>query len=348
MIAQDYYRILGISPEASWTEIRRRYRLLARRYHPDRNPDNPEAAAQFRRVTAAYEAIQGIKLKTQAKARPRPGAQNYRRPRFFHKESLLEEIFGIRGASHLMESPGADFRYDLQIPFAAAIRGMETDIRIPRTINCGRCRPTGDTFGQAQGCPDCEGRGRRFGGPGLLRFGPVCERCRGRGKISAQTCPQCHGQGFWVEARQYHLSIPPGTRDGARLRLAGEGGEGFRHGSPGNLEVVIHVQSHEMFRRVGNDIHCQVKVSFAQAALGGPIRVPTLDGFQMMDLPRGTQSGKIFRIPKAGAPGGIHHPPGDLVMEIVVTTPDSLNFRQVEILREIRQLGQEELSLGGL
>jgi molecular chaperone DnaJ len=176
----------------------------------------------------------------------------------------------------------------------------------------------------------------------------VCQRCRGLGKISAQTCPQCPGQEFYEEDRQYHLSIPPGTRDGARLRLAGEGGEGFRHGSPGNLEVVIHVQSHEMFRRVGNDIHCQIKVSFAQAALGGPIRIPTLDGFQMMDLPRGAQSGKIFRIPQAGAPGGIHHPPGDQVMEIVVTTPDSLNFRQLEILREIRQLGQEELSLGGL
>jgi molecular chaperone DnaJ len=333
----QYYQILGISPETPWMEVRRRYRVLARRYHPDRNPDDPAAAARFRQVAEAYEALQEIKARIGR--RPRPEAQNYRRPRAFAQDLFFEEIFGIpRDGAALENAPGADFRYDLQIPFAAAIQGMETDIAVFRTCQCPYCRSTGQAPGTGyRTCPDCQGRGRLLGGPGMLRFGPICQSCRGRGKSAIEVCSHCHGRRSWGETRHYHLSIPPGTRDGARLRIAGEGGEGFQNGPPGNLEVVIHVQPHHLFRRVGDDLFCRVEVSFAQAALGGPIRVPTLGGFFTFDLPRGTQNGRVFRFPGAGAPGG------DQVMEVVVTTPQSFSPRQAEILQEMLTLEQEGL-----
>jgi molecular chaperone DnaJ len=339
MATLEYYRILGVSPRATWKEIQRCYRALAWQYHPDQNPDDPEAAAQFRRLAEAYDALRQVKKK------PRATAQKYVRPRFRNKGQVFEEIFGIeRPGSPLRQSPGADFRYDLQIPFLSAIRGMETEIQGPRDLSCGYCRSTGTAPGSSyEDCPDCQGRGRK-GGPGLLRFGPLCERCRGRGQITTQACPHCQGQGYLWGTCRYHLLIPPGTMDGDRLCLAGEGGQGFRNGPPGNLEVIIHVEPHFFFNRVGNDLHCRFAVSFAQAALGSMVSVPTLDGCRPLNLPRGTQSGKKFRLRGGGAPGGPQQPPGDQIIEVVVTTPANLSPGQKAILEEFAGLEQEQLS----
>jgi molecular chaperone DnaJ len=211
-------------------------------------------------------------------------------------------------------------------------------------LSCHHCRATGLAPGSShQVCPDCQGRGRQ-GGPGLLRFGPLCERCQGRGQTTVQACPHCRGQGHLWETHQYHLRIPPGIEDGARLRLAGAGGPGFRNGPPGNLEVFIHVEPHLFFTRVGNDLHCRLQVSFAQAALGGMVRVPTLDGSRDLDLPRGTQSGKVFRFPGAGAPGGPQQRPGDQIVEVVVITPSDLSPGQKAILEEFADLDQQQLT----
>ncbi len=156
---------------------------------------------------------------------------------------------------------------------------MDTVIQVERAANCGACRGTGRAAGgRYQRCPECQGRGRRFGGPGLLRFGPICDHCQGRGQIAVHPCRHCAGQGRRRVTRQYRLHIPPGIEDGTRFRIHGEGGEGFLNGPPGNLEVVIHVEPHRAFTRVGNDLYCQIKVSFALAALGGWIRIPTLEG----------------------------------------------------------------------
>jgi len=340
MATLDHYRILGVSPRATWEEIQRRYRALAWQYHPDHNPDDPEAAAQFRRLVEAYEAL------GQAKSKPRrASAQNYTQPRFRNKRQVFEEVFGIeRDGAFLQQSPGADFRYDLQVPFLAAIRGLETDIQVPRDLSCRHCRATGLAPGSShQVCPDCQGRGRK-GGPGLLRFGPLCQRCQGHGRTTAQACPHCHGQGHFWETHHYHLRIPPGIEDGARLCLAGEGGPGFRNGPPGNLEIIIHVEPHLFFTRVGNDLHCRLQVSFAQAALGGRVRVPTLDGSRDLNLPRGTQSGKVFRFPGGGAPGGPQQHPGDQIVEVVVITPSDLSPGQKAILEEFASLDQQQLT----
>ena len=334
MSALDYYRILGVSPKTTLEEVRRRFRALARECHPDCNPDDPEAASRFRRLAEAYEAVQA------ARARRRSTAPPYRKPRFTQKEQVFQEIFGIaRPGSHLERSPGADFRYDLQIPFVAAVRGWDTAIQVDRAAPCHPCRGTGlAPGGRHQSCPECQGRGRRFGGPGLLRFGPLCETCQGRGQIAAHPCRHCHGRGRRQETRSYQLHIPPGTEDGTRLCLQGEGGEGFHHGPPGNLEVVIHVEPHQSLTRVGADLYCQVQVSLALAALGGWLRIPTLDGDRDFRLPRGTQNGSVFRLPGGGGPGGLHQPPGDQFLKVMITTPEYLSPRQKELLERVTGL----------
>ncbi len=339
MATLEHYRKLGVSPRATWEEIQHRYRALVWQCHPDHNPDDPEAAVQFRQLVEAYDALR------QAKSKTRAAAQSYLHPGFSNKKKVFEEVFGVeRSGSPLQKSPGADFRYDLQIPFLAAIRGMETEIQVPRNLSCRHCRATGlAPGGSFEDCPDCQGRGRQ-GGPGLLRFGPRCERCQGHGKTPAQSCSHCGGQGHVWEIRHYRLWISPGTEDGARLRITGEGGPGFQNGPPGNLEVIIHVEPHPFFTRVGNDLHCRFQVSFIQAALGGMVRVPALGGCRNLNLPRGTQSGKVFRFPGGGAPGGPHQPPGDQIVEVVVTTPANLSPGQKAILEEFASLERQQLS----
>jgi len=353
MAAPDYYRILGVKRSCSIEEVRRRYRLLALKHHPDLNPDDPDAAARFRNLVEAFEAILAAKAKAQAKAkagsRTRKNAAQYRQPRFTGKEDFFEEFFGIgQDSSTPSWSAGADFRYDLEIPFMAAIKGMGTVIAVDHQPPCPYCRATGLSPGTAyRECPECQGRGRRFGGPGLLRFGPVCGHCQGRGKVVAHPCPHCGGIGSRSSTREYHLRIPPGTQDGARLRFRGEGGGGYQNGPPGNLEVVIHVAPHDFFTRLGNDIHYKVEVSFAQAALGAAIRIPTLDGFQTVNLPQGTQTGWRFRFVGAGVPGGVQEPRGDQVNEVVVTTSQNLSLGPRSFLEKLGGLELEPLDRAG-
>jgi len=336
MIIRDCYRILGVPPNAPLAEVRQRYRSLARQHHPDHHPDDPEAGIRFRQLAEAYQTNQ------QARQRSRTACQNLRRPRF-HDDELFQEFFGISGGSaRLRQSAGADFRYDLQISFAAALRGTQAVIQVDRAFNCRHCQGTGlAPGGSYASCPACRGRGRSHCGPGLLRFGPRCPRCGGSGKVIAQACDHCHGQGATLGKREYRLRLPPGIPNGARLRLDGEGGQGFQNGPPGNLEVVIHVAPDDFFTRIGNDIHCQVRVSCAKAARGGVILVPTLDGYRAVELPQGAQSGWVFRFPGAGAPGVAGRLPGDQVMEIVVNATDDFKIGQNQRFAELSRLGSE-------
>ena len=339
MTAWEGYRILEVSPRAGWDEIRSRFRGLVYSCHPDRHPDNPAAAARFRRVMEAYEAIRA------ARARSRKRSREYYRTDFQVKDELFEEFFGIPNSDKAVHTSGPDFRYDLCISFLAAVQGVETTIEVPRLQSCPYCASTGQVFrSHEHHCPDCQGRGHRPLGPGLLRLGPVCGRCQGRGRLVERACSACQGAGYHSQFRSYHLKIPAGTRDGARLRFVGEGGQSFRNGPPGNLDVVISVEPHAFFARKGSDLYCKFEISFAQAALGGTIRVPTLAGFRSVHLPRGTQSGKVIRFSGAGAPAGHDQTPGDQIVEVVVTTPKGLTPGQRDILREFQQLEQKELS----
>jgi molecular chaperone DnaJ len=346
MAALDYYRVMGVKPNCTLEELRRRYRLLARRHHPDLNPDDPEAAARFRLITVAFEAIQADRSQAKARGRSRRNDANYRKTRFTAQAQVFEEFFGIgQDGPPLSWSAGADFRYDLEIPFVASIKGMGVVIPVEHHPPCRPCGGAGLGAGAAyKECPECQGRGRRFGGPGLLRFGPVCERCRGRGKIVAAPCRHCGGSGLLSHHQEYHLRIPPGTQDGARFRIMGEGGQGFQNGPRGNLLVVVHVAPHEFFTRVGNDIHCKVEVSFAEAALGCVIPIPTLEGCQWVNLPQGTQTGWSCRFFGAGAPGTPTQPPGDQVNQVVVTP---LSPHQGLLLRELDRLESGQLDRAG-
>jgi molecular chaperone DnaJ len=339
MTTRESYRILGVNSKAGLEEVRRRFRVLAQKYHPDRNPDNPKSADQFRRVVEAYEKVQAHLART-----PK-NEKLYYRSRRTAKQEFFEEVLGINPEDDtLAQSMGPDFRYDFRIPFVDALMGLSTTIMVPILAPCDYCHGSGWVPAAGlQPCPDCRGRGRPVKGPGLFRSGPGCRRCRGTGQIQEQSCPVCEGKGQHQQFRPFHLDIPAGTEDGARFRFMGEGGESIQGGPPGNLEVVISVAPHEFFTRKGRDLFCQFKVSFAQAALGGEVQVPTLLGFATLNLPRGTQSGCIFCFPAAGAPGGPQQSPGDQYVEVVVTTPESLDLPQRDIVEKLAGLGKNEM-----
>jgi molecular chaperone DnaJ len=338
MTTRESYRILGVTAKADLAEVRSRFRLLAHKYHPDRNPDNPKAAAQFRRVLEAYETVQLHLART-----PR-SEKRYYRSRRTAKQEFFEEVLGINPGESPIPAVGPDFRYDFRIPFADALVGLRTTIMVPRLDPCPRCDGRGRVSAlEPQPCPDCRGRGRPVKGPGLFRSSPDCRRCRGQGLIREQACPACEGKGQQQQLRTYHLDIPAGTEEGARFRFAGEGGESFRGGPPGNLEVVISVEPHEFFTRKGRDLHCRCKVSFAKAAIGGEVQVPTLWGYVTLTLPKGTQNGCIFRFPACGAPGGAKQPPGDQIVEVVVATPERLKAAPRHFMAEMSRLGKTDI-----
>lgn len=346
----ECYRILGVSPRANFDEIKRRFRHLAFRFHPDRHPNDPEAVARFREVSEAYK-----KLQETWRHRPHNGDSGFQRrcgagenlrgaeDPTLRTEEFIKEYFGVeREASGIASQTGPDFRYDLQIPFAAAILGMETDIEIRRIRSCPVCQATGLHPGSTyQTCPDCDGQGRVFRSPGMLRLGPICQRCHGQGRIIPQPCSHCQGLGTLDQRQRYRITIPPGVEDGARLRIRGEGGEGLHNGPPGHLFVVIHVEPHDFFTRVGNDLYCRVEASFVEAALGAKIEVPTISGSKILDLPPGTQSGDIVRFTGYGVPGQGNQAPGDQIIEVIITTPTDLSCRQRELLHEFARLDQE-------
>jgi molecular chaperone DnaJ len=340
MTTRESYRILGVTPKAGWEEVRRRFRILVQKYHPDRNPDNPKAVARFRRVMEAYETVRAHLARTPQSDKP------YYRSRRSDKHGFFEEILGIRPQEEPLDrAMGPDFRYDLRIPFVDAILGMNTTIMVPRLASCNNCHGSGRIpMMHLQTCPDCRGQGRPIRGPGLFRGGPACRRCRGRGLIQDQFCLACDGMGHYQQYKHYSLNIPPGTEEGARLRFVGEGGASHQDGPPGNLEVVISVEPHEFFTRKGRDLHCQFKVSFVQAALGGEVKVPTLHGYARLNLPPGTQNGWTFRFPAVGAPGNSQQPPGDQIVEVVVTTPERLNLAQRNIMAELARLEKNEIN----
>ncbi len=340
MTTRESYRVLGVGPKAGWEEVRSRFRLLVQKYHPDRNPDNPKAAVRFRRIMEAYETVRAHRAQTPQSERP------YYRSRRSHKQGFFEEVLGINPREEpLRRAMGPDFRYDLRIPFVDAIMGLNTTIAVSRMVSCPHCHGNGRIpVGYSDICPDCRGQGRPVRGPGMFRSGPVCRRCLGKGSIQDRACLACDSKGYQQQFRHYCLNIPPGTEDGERFRFVGEGGESHQDGPPGNLEVVITVAPHEIFTRQGRDLHCQCKVSFVRAALGGVVQVPTLWGHATLNLPRGTQNGRLFRFPAAGAPGTAQQPPGDQIVEVVVTTPERLNLAQREIMEQLARLERTQMN----
>lgn len=354
---KDYYELLDVSKQASDDEIKKAYRKLARKYHPDVNRDNPkEAAEKFKEINEAYEVLSNSEKRAQydqfghAAFDPSQGGGS---GGFGAGAGGFGDIFDMffgqsgfgGGFGGRPQGPerGSDLRYDMEIKFEDAAFGLETEITIPRTENCNTCHGSGAAPGtHAETCPQCKGSGQQqvvqntpFGRMVNVK---TCDRCRGEGKIVKTPCRECNGKGKIRARRTIKIKIPAGVDTGSRLRVTNEGEAGTRGGPHGDLYVYIIVKQHSIFTREGNDVLCEIPISFVQAALGDEVQVPTLDGKVALKIPEGTQTGTIFRVKEKGIPHLRGHGRGDQHVKIKVMTPKKLTEKQKELLMEFAQI----------
>jgi molecular chaperone DnaJ len=354
MVKRDYYEILGISRDSAEDEIKKAYRRLALQYHPDRNPGNKEAEERFKEAAEAYEVLRDPQKKELYDLYGHEGLKGTGFTGFRGFEDIFssfsdifEDFFGFgtvgRRRRRTYAEPGADLRYDLTIGFENAAFGEEIEIDLPRMENCSICEGTGAAPGTSRSqCPYCQGSGQTIHSQGFLTISTTCSHCRGEGSFITEPCKECRGTGKAKRKKKINLTIPGGVDTGSRLRVQGEGEPGLHGGPPGDLYVVIHVEPHEFFEREGDDIYCQIPISFPQAALGTRVEIPTLEGTKPLDIPPGTNSGEAFRIPN----GGVKHlrgsGRGNQIIQVVVKTPKRLTKRQKELLREFAELGEPQ------
>jgi molecular chaperone DnaJ len=352
---RDYYEVLGVNRDASEDEIKKAYRKLAMKWHPDRNPDNPKAEEHFKEAKEAYEVL------TDAQKRPAydqfghagvdPAAAAGAGAGFGQGAAgfgdifsdIFGEIFGGARGGRSNVFRGADLRYNMEIALEQAAHGFETKIRIPTLAECETCHGSGAKPGtHPQTCGTCRGAGQVRVSQGPFSMAQTCPRCHGSGKTIAHPCVACHGAGRVKHQKTLSVKIPAGVDEGDRVRLSGEGEAGVNGGPPGDLYVQVHLKPHPVFQRDHDDLHCEMPVSFATAALGGEIRIPTLDGSAHIKVPSETQSGKTFRLRGKGIKGVRSHAPGDLYCHVVVETPVSLTARQRELLHEFEAISQKD------
>ena len=357
MNKRDYYEVLGVAKNASDDEIKKAYRKLAMKHHPDRNPDDKSAEEKFKEAKEAYEVLSDSDKRAAYDQFGHEGVNPQGGPggfggfgggaAGFDFSDIFEGIFGGaagggggRGRSNVYR--GADLRYNLEITLEEAARGTETKIRIPTLEECDTCKGTGAKAGtQPQTCPTCQGHGQVRMQQGFFSIQQTCPRCHGTGKIIAEPCSTCNGQGRVKKHKTLSVKIPAGVDEGDRIRLAGEGEAGVNGGPAGDLYVMIHLKAHQLFTRDGDDLHCEMPVSFATAALGGEIEIPTLEGQARIKIPAETQGGKVFRLRGKGIKGVRSNAAGDLLCHVVVETPVKLSSRQKELLREFESLNQQ-------
>ncbi|MGQ9628795.1 MAG: molecular chaperone DnaJ [bacterium] len=360
MAKRDYYDVLGVSKSATEDEIKRAYRKLAMKYHPDRNPGDKTAEEKFKEASEAYEVLRDPQKRAQydqfghvgvGAGEPGGGFGGFGPGMDFGDfGDIFSDIFDIFGGGFGRTATrkasavqhGADLRYDLEITLEQAAKGFKTEIRIPRYEACPVCHGTGASEGTGvRTCPVCNGRGQVRYSQGFFSISRTCERCGGEGTIIEEPCRECGGSGRVHRTRSVEINVPPGVDTGSRLRIRGEGEAGARGGRPGDLYVVIHVKPHPIFKREENDLHCDVTISMVQAALGDEIEVPTLSGRVKMRIPPGTQPGKVFRLRGHGIPSIHGAGRGDEHVHINVEIPTKLNRRQRDLLREFATLGGE-------
>jgi molecular chaperone DnaJ len=355
MAKRDYYTILGVGKGATEEDVKRSYRRLAMRYHPDKNPGDKEAEEKFKEASEAYEVLRDPEKREIYDRYGHEGLSGTGFRGFSGFEDIFasfgdifEDVFGFTGGTRRARTaarPGADLRYDLKISFMEAVGGCERDITIEKHENCGACGGNGAAPGSApEICHRCRGMGQVSQSSGFFSISTTCPDCRGEGTRIKNPCPSCLGSGRTRASKQTHLKIPAGVDSGSRLRLRGEGEEGKLGGQKGDLYVFIHVEPHELFQRDGSDVYCQIPVSMTQAALGATLDIPTLQGEEKLKIPKGTQSGKIFRMKGKGIPHLRGFGRGDQIVQLVVKIPTHLNKKQEELLREFAKAGGEPLS----
>jgi molecular chaperone DnaJ len=345
MAKRDYYETLGVARNASDAEIKKAYRQLAMRYHPDRNPDDKTAEEQFKDVQEAYDVLSDARKRTaydqfgHAGLGIGSGSGGYGPeggPNFSDIfGDVFSDIFGAAAgrSSGRQAYRGADLRYNLDLTLEEAVAGTTARIRIPTYVICKVCDGSGAEPGTSPiTCPTCGGHGQVRMQQGFFSLQQTCPRCHGSGQIINTPCSACRGEGRVREHKTLSVKIPPGVDTGDRIRLSGEGEAGESGGPPGDLYVQVQIKEHPIFSREGDTLHCEVPVSIVTAALGGELDVPTLTGRAKLKIPAGSQSGQVFRLKGKGVAPVRGGPIGDLLCRVVVETPVNLNAEQKELL----------------
>jgi molecular chaperone DnaJ len=343
MAKRDYYEVLGVSKNAPDDEIKKAYRRLAMKNHPDRNPGDKAAEERFKEANEAYEVLSNAQKRAaydQFGHAGLGGAAGGGAPGFGNFGDIFGDVFAdIFGGGDGRRGPqayrGADLRYHLQIELEQAVAGDTVRIQVPALETCESCKGSGAAPGSSpQTCPTCKGAGQVRMQQGFFSLQQTCPHCNGHGKVITNPCRECRGQGRVQKSKTLSVKIPAGVDTGDRIRLTGEGEAGQLGGPPGDLYVQIEVKAHPIFSREGADLHCAVPISLVMATLGGELEVPTLDGKVMLKIPAETQSGKLFRLRGKGVRPVRGGAQGDLICQVQVETPVRLTARQKELLQE--------------
>jgi molecular chaperone DnaJ len=342
MAKRDYYEVLGVSRTATEVEIKRAYRALAVKHHPDKNPGNAEAEEKFKECAEAYAVLSDSQKRAQYDrfGHAGMGGSGFD-PGFSNIEDIFDlfgfgDMFGGRGRTRSTVQRGSDLRYDLEITLEEAASGKEEKLRIPRLEKCDDCDGRGAEKGtQPETCIACNGSGQSRYQQGFFSVMRTCPNCQGKGQIVRTPCKACRGAGRIEKEKSLDIKIPAGVETGSRLRVTGEGEAGVNGGPSGDLFVVLHVKEHDTFERQGANLYSAVPISFAQAALGADIKVTTLDGEEDLKVPAGTQTGTVFRLKSHGMPALGGRGRGDLFVAVTLITPKTLTKEQRKLLEQL-------------
>lgn len=357
MTKRDYYEVLGVSRNANEDEIKKSYRKLALKYHPDRNPGDKEAEESFKEASEAYEVLRDAQKRQVYDAYGHEGLQGSGFRGFSGFEDIFSSFgdvfqeffsFGFGGGgggsrTRSASRPGDDLLYDLKLTFQEAVFGTDKEIDIEAMAPCEACSGTGAEPGTRETtCPACRGSGQVVQSQGFFRISTTCARCQGTGQVMVSPCAACKGQGRVRKGRTVQVKIPAGVDTGTRLRLRGEGGSGYRGGASGDLYVRLEVEAHEFYERDGDNLYGRVPVNFVQAILGDQIEIPTLEGTKTLKIEPGTQPGHVIRFPGEGVPRLRGYGRGDLFIEVEVKIPKKISSRQQELLKEFAEADKED------
>ena len=351
---RDYYEVLGINRNASGEELKKAYRKQALKYHPDRNPGDKAAEDKFKEAAEAYEVLRDPQKRQIYDQYGHQGLEGAGFSGFGGFEDIFSSFgdifedffgFGTGRRSRSRTQKGADLRYDLQLSFMEAAFGTETHIEVNKKGSCPTCEGSGCQEGtHPETCAYCRGTGQATRTQGFFTLSTTCPSCNGRGQTIPNPCAGCRGAGQVMVRKKVAVKIPGGVDSGSRLRLTGEGEAGAYGGPPGDLYVFIYVEPHEFFKRDNTDVICRVEISFVQAALGDVITVPTLNGKESLEIPKGTQPGDVFRFKGEGIPSLRSNRRGDQLIQVIIKTPVGLNKKQESLLKEFAKLESNKLT----